>query len=269
MKVTIHGFLIGVLFSLCSSGLQAQVGDEQLEEVPVPVERLVPPLPTPPSETNLARPAQRPPLPRGLAVLQQLGVTLMPGATSGLQVRSIQRGSLADQTGLRPRDTIVAINNKPVASITDVPAQPAQKLTILRGASQQTLTVPVTQPVAPKPDQPTFSSRQYSYRRTTSPTYSTTPTNHTHGYNHYRFSGNTDVGPNTSIDVGVDANGYPLYPFLWGYGFGPPYFYGRPPFYGKHYKGSPGSPHPYRGGQGGGNYRGSQPGVHHDQRGGR
>lgn len=277
MKVTAHHRVLFVVGMVCVLALGAEAQENQhREEVPVPLENLVPPLPSPAPRGDRENASERPPIPRGLSVLQQLGVSLMPGTTGSLQVRLVQKGSLADQAGLQPRDQIVAVDNAPVASLADIPAQPPRMLTVQRGTSQRTLKIPSNHPVAPKPDRPTFTSRQYSFRRSASPTYSSTPTNQVHGYNHFRYSGNTDVGPNMTMDIGVDANGYPLYPFLWG--FGPPYYYGQPPFYGKHYRGSADTPHPYRGsadtphpyrgGRGGAQYRGGPRGIHH-QRGGR
>lgn len=51
----------------------------------------------------------------------RLGVEVEPGA-SGLQVRSVRPGSLADELGLQPGDHLQSINGEPVRSTDDVSA---------------------------------------------------------------------------------------------------------------------------------------------------
>jgi len=70
---------------------------------------------------------------------KNLGVT----ATEGAVVAAVEKGSAADQAGLRPKDVVIAVNDRPIRASSElrnriglVPVGEEVEMTVLRGGSQ-------------------------------------------------------------------------------------------------------------------------------------
>jgi len=166
------------------------------------------------------------------------GVSLVPGRTNGVQVLGVVLGSVAERAGVKPLDTIVAVNGKPVGTAQEVAQAKVQSVTINRKGTQHTLRVdPAGSAVQPGARAAPTATRSYNYSvprttrsarpRTPGYVYRSSPYGADYGYNGYQYS-----RPRVNIGVGVGGYVYPGY-YGFGYGFGrASYYYGGRGFYG-------------------------------------
>ncbi len=73
----------------------------------------------------------------------EMAKTLDVTATEGAVVAAVEKGSAADQAGLRPKDVVIAVNDRPIRASSElrnriglVPVGEEVELTVLRGRSQ-------------------------------------------------------------------------------------------------------------------------------------